>query len=172
MGPASILVSDRFNTQNQFYGLQLGAETELRHGPWYATATGKVALGTVTHVADIAGSTVFTVPGLMTGSPGGLLAQPTNTGHFSHNRFAVLPEIGLKVGYQVNDNLRVYAGYNLLYLSKAVRPENLIDRTVNVTQLPSVIGPGTLTGPARPMFNFKDTDFWAQGVSCGLEIRY
>ena len=33
--------------------------------------------------------------------------------------------------------------------------------------------PGTgLLGPLRPAALFKDTDFWAQGVTAGIELRY
>jgi hypothetical protein len=172
MGPATIRVIDNFHTLNQFYGGQIGIDTELRRGPWFLTATGKLALGDVNQIADITGNTMFAVAGMTSASAGGLLTQPTNIGHFSRNRFAVLPEVGIKVGYQLGEHVRLYAGYNFLYLSKAIRPENLIDRTVNVTQLPSIVGPGMLSGPPRPVFVFRDTDFWAQGVSFGVEFRY
>ena len=86
--------------------------------------------------------------------------------------FAVVPELGINVGYQINPLWRVFVGYNFLYLSDVVRPGNQIDRVVNTTQLPSVLGPGMLVGPARPTFVMKGTDFWAQGLSVGLEFRY
>jgi hypothetical protein len=171
-GPAVLLVSDRFQTFNQFYGGQIGAETELRRGPWFLTVTGKLALGEVHQEVDIQGNTTFSVPGLTTTTTGGLLAQPTNIGHFARDRFAVLPELGLKFGYQVNEHLRLFTGFNFLYINKVTRPGAEIDRTVNETQLPSIIGPGTLSGPARPALFFRDTDFWAYGVSFGLEFRY
>jgi hypothetical protein len=39
---------------------------------------------------------------------------------------------------------------------------------VNATQIP----PGTLVGPARPTYLNKQTDFWAQGISFGVEVHY
>jgi len=103
---------------------------------------------------------------------GGVLALPSNSGHFSRDRFAVVPEIDINIGYQVTDHLRAFVGYSFLYSSNVVRPGDIIDRTVNLTQLPSNLGPGSLTGPARPMIIVRDTEFWAQGMNFGLEFRY
>ena len=47
---------------------------------------------------------------------GGLLTVPgTNIGRFSQSRFAVVPEIGLNLGYQVTQRMKVFVGYNFLY---------------------------------------------------------
>ena len=52
------------------------------------------------------------------------------------------------------------------------RPTDQIDRTVNPTLVPANLSFGSTMGPARPAVNFQKTDFWAQGVSFGFEIRY
>jgi hypothetical protein len=59
-----------------------------------------------------------------------------------------------------------------MYWSSVVRPGDQIDTTINRTQLPSVFAPGMLVGAPRPGFQFHPTDFWAQGVSFGLELQY
>lgn len=131
-----------------------------------------MALGDAHQEVRIAGSTVFTDPvGNSVRQPGGLLALPTNMGSYSRDKFAVVPELGINVGRQLTDHLRVYVGYNLLYWSSVVRPGDQIDFVVNPTQLPTPAGPGVLVGPARPAFSFRDTDFWAQGVNLGVEFR-
>jgi hypothetical protein len=176
VGPAGILVLDQFKTWNQFYGGQVGADTEFGYGRWFLGLNGKVALGTLHQVVDINGSTTFSQPGVNPSTvQGGLLAQPTNIGRFSRDRLAVLPEFGLKLGYQFNDHLRVFVGYNLLYINNVVRPGDQIDRTINITQIPNVTSPPSgepVRGTPRPLFTFRSTDFWAQGVNCGLEFRY
>jgi hypothetical protein len=101
---------------------------------------------------------------------GGLLTQPTNIGERDRNVFSVVPEIGVNVGYQVTDGLRVFAGYSFMYWTNVVRPGDQVDRVVNVTQLPG--SPVPFSGPARPAFSWNDTDFWAQGFNLGLEMRY
>ncbi len=172
-GGSAILLQDQFGTHNNFYGGQLGAEIELRQRCWSLNLLGKVALGDTHQVININGSTVFAVPGMpVSVQQGGLLALPTNIGHFSRDRFAVLPEAGVKLGYQITDHLRAFVGYSFIYLSDVARPGHQIDRVINVTQLPSQAGPGAFVGSPRPFPTLKATDFWAQGVSFGLELRY
>ncbi len=139
----------------------------------FLVTTASVALGTSHEEVDVHGNTAITPPGGgRTVLAGGILALPSNSGHFSRDRFAVVPEIGINLGCQVTPHLRAFVGYGFLYVSNVVRPGSLIDRTVNLTQIPSNLGPGTLIGPARPALVLRDTDFWAQGINFGLEIRY
>jgi hypothetical protein len=164
---------DQFQTRNNFYGGQIGLKKDWRWKRWDFELKAKVALGDMSEHVDINGATTITQPGMAPATfPGGLLAQPTNIGSYNRNTFAVVPEGGLTIGYQVTERLKIFVGYDFLYVSNAVRPGNAIDRGVNPTQLPSVGGAGQLVGPARPAFVFKDSDYWAQGVSLGLEFKY
>jgi hypothetical protein len=166
-------IFDSFQTENQFYGGQIGARTELRWGRLFTDLTAMLALGSVTETVDINGATRQTSPGgVVTVRPGGLLALPTNIGHYSRNQFAVLPQANVAVGYQVTRHLRASVGYTFLYCSNVVRPGDQIDRVVNPTLLPTNLGPGAASPTARPAFAFHDSDFWAQGISFGLEFRY
>jgi hypothetical protein len=84
----------------------------------------------------------------------------------------VVPEFNLNVGRQVTDSLRLFVGYTFLYMSNVVRPGDQIDTTVNTTQLPDYTGPGTLSGPARPAFTWRDTGMWVQGINVGAQLRF
>jgi hypothetical protein len=173
IGGNTFAIQDQFDTSNRFYGGQIGARGEIRRGRLFADCTGKIALGAVDEVVDIRGVTVITpAQRAATVTTGGLLALPTNIGHHTRSRFAVLPEGELDVGYQVTDTIRVSIGYNFLYLSNAVRPGDQIDRVLNPNQIPFNGSTGGLVGAPRPAFNFHDTDFWAQGIRFGLEFRY
>jgi hypothetical protein len=166
-------VLDHFGTHNNFYGGQLGFEVGFKLNRWSLDLLGKAALGNTHEIININGSTSFSVPGTPTSlQPGGLLAQPTNSGHFTRDHFAVLPEAGVKLGYQVTNHVHLFVGYSFVYLSDVARPGGAVDRGINVSQLPSQFGPGTLAGPARPALTTKGTDFWAQGINFGLEFRY
>jgi hypothetical protein len=170
---ATFDVSDRFATRNQFYGGQIGLRQEFGWRNWRLDLSTKLALGDTHERVDIAGGTIITpAGGAPTSFNGGLLAQPTNSGRFSRDKFSVVPEVGLNLGYQFNDHWRLFVGYNFLYWSDVVRPGDQIDRAVNPTQLPRLTGSSTLVGPARPAFMFNDRDFWAQGVNFGVEFRY
>jgi hypothetical protein len=170
---ARINVMDSFATRNQFYGGQIGVNREWRRGRWFMDFKGKLALGDTHQTITINGSQTIVQPnGTVLTSQGGLLALPSNIGRFSQDRFSVVPEIGLNLGFQFNDRLRVFVGYNFLYWSSVVRPGEQIDRVIDVTQIPNFPTGAIPTGQARPAVLFKTNDFWAQGINLGLEFRY
>jgi hypothetical protein len=169
--PGTIMVQDRFATRNRFYGGQVGLDGEFRWCRWFLDLNGRVALGGVNQVVDIQGATRVSDPTGVTVSQGGLLTQRSNIGTYSRDRFAVAPEMTLNFGYQVTDCLRLFVGYNFLYVSSVVRPGEQIDRAVNPTQIPRLGGTG-LMGPANPAFSFRGNDFYAHGVNFGLEFRW
>jgi hypothetical protein len=174
LGGTSVAASDRFGGRNTFFGGQLGMEGELHYGRFFVDLWGKLALGGMREIVTINGTTVLTGSnGVSTALPGGLLAQPSNSGRYSQEVFAVVPEVGINFGLQLTANLRVRVGYTFLYVSSVVRGGDQIDRTVNLTGRPGLLGvPVPPTGPARPVFDFRDTDFWAQGLNAGLEFRF
>jgi Putative beta barrel porin-7 (BBP7) len=172
-GTSNIIVSDRFGTHDQFYGGQIGLDTEGRWGRWFLAGTFKLAMGDMVERLNIGGNTTFTLPGAAPVTQnGGVLALASNIGTFSRNRFAVIPEVGLKFGVNITPHWRIFAGYNFMYLSDVVRPGDQIDRRVNTNQFPSVFQGTTLAQPALPAPLFKTTDFWAQGLTAGMEFRY
>jgi hypothetical protein len=169
VGTFAISVTDQFATTNDFNGLDLGLTGESHYGAWTLEWTGKVAVGGNYSTAQINGSTTIAVGG---GAPatsaGGLLALPSNMGNFSRTRFAVVPELSLKAGYQVTSQLRVQAGYDFLYWSNVVRPGNVIDTGINPSQIP----PGALVGASRPAPRLDGSDFWAQGIDLGAVLSF
>ena len=161
--PVVFALNDSFQVHNRFNGGQIGFESEWRRNRWSLDLKAKVALGDVSESVNINGSTVAN--GAFAAH--GLLAEPSNIGSYHRDRFAVSPDIGLNLGYQVTDHMRAFVGYDYLYLSDVVRAADQVDLRVNPNQLRGVAG-----GPALPAFNFHSSDFWAQGVSFGLEFRY
>jgi hypothetical protein len=165
--------TDRFDTGNYFYGGQVGGQVEYWMGRLFAGGLLKVALGDNRQVVGINGNTLVTgTSGLVTAHPGGIFALPSNIGRYGRDEFAVVPEVGLTLGFQVSCHLRASVGYNFLYLSNVVRPGDQIDRAINPTQFLPILGAGTATGPALPAFHFKNTDFWAHGANVSLEFRF
>ena len=164
-------VLDQFDTTNNFHGADLGLAGEFRRGPWVFEWVAKVALGGNGGGVDIGGVPTVTVPGFApTVNPGGLLALSSNSGHFDVNRFSVVPEVGVKVAYQVTPRVRVFAGYDFLYWTNVVRPGGQIDTAVNPMLLPPVTPP--IAGPIRPAPLLATSDIWVHGISVGLEFRY
>jgi hypothetical protein len=178
IGPISDVFQtmDQFDTTNNFYGAQAGLRASSGRGPWTVSGTFKLALGAMVESADIDGF-LLTNDYNGYGSPqrlsGGYFAQPTNMGNHSRTAFAVLPEIGLNVGYEVTPWMNIFLGYTFLYTNNVVRPGDQIDRGINPTQNPSFNGViSQLIGPARPAHSFHESDFWAQGLNMGVVIRF
>jgi hypothetical protein len=171
LGGSQFVVQDSFSTHNQFYGGQLGLRAAASLGRFSTVANLKVALGDCQQLVDIHGFTQITTPaGAVTTQPGGLLALPSNSGRFFGDRFAVVPEANLAVGYQVTDHLSISIGYTFLYSSDVARPGDQIDRAINPGALP--ITGATSVPSSRPAFSLQGTDFWAQGLTFGLELRF
>ncbi len=163
-------ITDRFRTQNQFNGPVVGLNWERRFGYWFAGVRTTVAMGVSHEVVTINGSTAIAPPGGAASTfPGGLLTQPTNIGRYSSNRFAVVPDVGVRFGVQVTERARVFVGYDFLYWSSVVRAGDQIDLRVNPNQ---IAPPQPLNGPAVPAFTPRRTDYWVQGIGVGAEFRF
>jgi len=172
-GGSSITIADQFDTHNYFYGGQIGAQMEIYWGRLSVNAVGKVALGATHEVVDIHGATAITsAAGTTVVTPVGFLAAASNSGHFSRDVFAVVPEIGITVGWQITTQLRASVGYTFLYCSSVARPGDQIDVGLSGTQLPTDTRFNPGAGPARPAVLLRGKDFWAQGINFGLEFRY
>ncbi len=168
-----IVVNDDFNTRNQFYGGQIGYRLGWTHNRWSVDWLAKVALGDTHQVVDIQGNQLITTPaGATSLFNGGLLALPSNIGSFSRDRFAVVPETDLVLGFRVTNHLKLLIGYSFLYWSSVVRPGSQIDRVIDVSQIPNSGLMATPTAQGRPAVLFKSTDFWAQGISFGMEFTF
>jgi len=176
--PADIFrTEDAFETDNSFYGGQLGVRSEHRWGRFFVQVAGTVGLGAMHQAVDIRGSLVaneFTQFGEPHTFPGGYFAQPTNIGEHARDVFAVLPEGRVTLGLQLTPWAALTVGYTFLYASDVVRPGDQIDRGINPTQNPSFTGavPAPLVGPARPAFRVHGADVWAQGLTVGVALRY
>lgn len=158
---------DLFDTKNTFNGAEIGVEARQTFGRWSLEALAKLGLGHTRSVVEIEGQTLVDVPGGGTTiADGALLAQETNIDRYTRNDFAVLPELGLTLGFQVTSWLQLRAGYTFLYWSNVVRPARQIDR--NVSQLP----PDAPAGALRPAFEFDQEDYWLQGANFGAEFRF
>ena len=169
--------TDSFDARNRFFGLQVGARAWYDSGPWVGSAFGKIALGSMQQRVSINGSLVtndFNGYGAPQSFTGGYFALPTNSGDHSRSTFAVVPEVGINVGYRLSPQAIVYLGYSFLYASSVVRPGEQVNRNINPTQVVTYGGepPAKPVGAAQPAFNFNTTDFWAQTLAVGIAYRF
>lgn len=151
--------NDEFHTCNQFYGGQIGARASYTYDRFFVDLCGKVALGVTHQEVSMNGNLTqaFYTDGTDNwGNPvqyvqvgqtlnHGLLAQPAV---YSRNRFTVVPELGINVGYQFTNYIRASLGYSFMYWSSVARPG---DQVFGV--------PGA-------------SSFWAQGLNCSLGLNF
>jgi hypothetical protein len=171
--PSSLTVFDHFHNYNHFYGGQVGGRVYWRPSRFDVGVTGKLALGSTQRLALIDGLTTLNTPGASpVTNPGGILAQPTNSGRFFNQSFGVIPQLDLDVGWWLTPLVRLSVGYEFLYWGSLARPGNQIDTTVNPAQVPRDPNFGNGLGDARPAFQLHTSAFWAQGFHFGVLFQY
>jgi hypothetical protein len=165
----SLRTVDRFGARNQFYGGQLGLRGETRMGQFFASFTGQLAVGDMAETATTTGVAIQAPAGPVRG---GFFVQNSNFGRLSADRLALIPQLDFQAGMDVTERIRVHVGYDFLYVSDVVRPGDQIDRRINFTQQPAPVAGGALMGAPLPAPQFRQSDFWAHGISLGLTLRF
>jgi hypothetical protein len=171
--PGAFEIADRFDTKNQFNGIDLGIKSRHTRGYWTFDGLVRLAIGNTRQTVKINGQSTINDPSsvpAVQAFPAGFLALRSNIGEYRQNQFAVVPEFGLTCGYQLTDHIRLTVGYTGIYWSNVVRPGQHMSRDINPNLLPPVANP--TTGTNRPGFAFDTTDYWAQGINLGGEYRW
>jgi hypothetical protein len=159
---------DLFDTNNTLHGGTLGVQFGEERGMVTWNVLAKVSLGNTRQDAIVDGDTIVTVPGFApVASVGSLYALPTNIGTYHRDRFAVLPEVDLNIGYRVTRSWTARFGYTFLLWNRVAQAVQQIDQNVNPTQIS-----GGLVGEPAPTFSFRNSDYWLQGINFGMECRY
>ena len=161
---------DQFKTRNRFYGASLGARGRYTFGPMFVEGTGRVSFGASQEVLTVNGGYQdYNAPFASSFGPYGIFAMPANEGRFSRTKFAVVPEVQVRLGYNITSSITLTVAYDLLYDSNVIRPGDQINRNIPKGQTFQQDGTAaSLTSPARL---FKTTDFLAQGIAFGLTFH-
>ncbi len=189
----SIDVFDRFATENEFMGGEIGYETEWEHQRWSLNFLSKLAIGNTRQRVRVTGSTTIDDGlGTVSVTDGGLLTQRFvhpgadliagnaddfvvgNIGDYKRDEFSMIPEIGLTLGYNLTQRLKLTGGYTLLYWSNVLRPGDQIDLDVNGNLLNrnGTPDPATIVQGDHPRFVFHQTDLWLHGLNLGAEYTW
>ncbi len=167
---------DSFRAINNFNGGQLGLRGVLSYERWSLFTDLKLAMGNMNSAMTIEGSSSLYENALghvVQTLPGGVLALPSNSGTVSENRFAVIPEGNFTVSYQLHSNFRVFAGYNLLYLSNVIRPGDHINSVVDSRQIPTDQNYNPSVNGIAPSFpGLVHRDLLAYGFNIGFEFGF
>lgn len=168
IGATTRVGRDYFDSENQFHGFDLGTMVQFRRGCWSLDLISKVGIGNTHSVVLINGTAV---QGGVQQAPGSILAVSTNIGRHETDRFSMVPELGMNVGYQINPCWRLTAGYNFLYWSSVYRAGDQIDLHVNPDLWPPVAINPAAAGQ-WPQYPARVNDYWVQGLNLGIEAQW
>ena len=130
-------VDDSFRARNDFHGSEIGLRTRLYRGRWSLEVLTKVALGNTHQIVTIDGQTIVTPTGQATQiRDGGVFAVRTNEGTYTRDSFTMIPQVGVELGYQVNDSWRAFLGYNVLYWATVIHAAEQIDLNIDPRNIP------------------------------------
>jgi hypothetical protein len=155
-------IVDRIEVDNEFHGGQVGLRGSVAGDVWSLSVLGKIALGVNHEVVTVNGRQRVDVAGAFrVDSPFGTLTQGSNIGRHSQHKFAVIPELSIDLACRLTDNVRLSAGYTLIYFTRAVRPGDQIDLLIDPTQT-----------VAQPSFSFEGSGLLVQGLHASLIVNY
>lgn len=149
--------SDLFGAENEFHGGQFGAIAEFQDGPFSWRMMGKISVGNMRQTGSATGT--FSVNGT-TVSNTGIFAQTDNSGEYTRNVFAYIPEGNIDMIYAVNCNWDFKLGCTFIYFSDVITGGSLI--STNVDPIAQTAGP----------FAFTEQDYWVLGMNFGGEFHY
>ncbi|MCP4193407.1 MAG: BBP7 family outer membrane beta-barrel protein [Planctomycetaceae bacterium] len=161
---------DHFRAENEFHGGELGLVGRWQRGCWSLELLGKTALGNSRQDVLIDGQTTTVDDSVDPSSTveyaGGVLAQPANLGSYSKDELAYVTELGVSAQYDFSCQLRVSVGYSFIYWSDVSRVLDHVSPEIDPGEIPPATGGGTST------FDFITDNFWAQGLTAGIEYQF
>ena len=159
--------NDLFDTDNNFHGGQIGFESVIANGRWFARSLTKVHLGNMQQTVRIQGNSSDTTPPAAGSTANSGLLALGNQGTFERDEFTFIPEMNFKLGYRFRDHVEMSVGYTFMMFDSLVLAGDHVDRNIDPTAL-NTDGPfGT-----SPAFEFNDSSLWLQGIDLGLAITF
>jgi hypothetical protein len=169
----TFFVQDRFRTENEFNGGEIGIQGIGKHCWWWLDGMAKVAMGQQQRNVSIDGTTVITVPNVGTvAAAGGLLtSSQTNIGEFHDSDFVFIPEFRLGGGVKVTKCCSLRAGYDVIIWSDVARAASQLPRSLQVDprNLPPVQPGG---GPDPAFAGIRGSELIAHGLDVSVAFQW
>lgn len=180
---------DQLAAQNHFFGAELGLRGEYRWSRFFLTAEARAALGGTVQVLNLQRNTTalpampvmpaFSPP-LLPPSVGAGYGWTTQSNtlaanssqHFYTGAFGFVPEGMLRLGCQLTPHLRVSLGYTFIWWNNVVRPGDQWNGVVGDYTRGQFSWSNLWNDMRRPFDSLQHSDFWVQGITTGLELRY
>lgn len=189
---------DSFKTLNNFYGAQIGLRGQFDENIWFGSAVVKGGVGVVNKKIDIQGKSnnlggnlFYLVKGPAEKLDGGVFVQKSNQGSHEHNHFSGIFETSLCGGFNLTSLIKVFVGYDFLWISNISRPGKQINRKINPTRTSLASASRRTAGPTvgpipfgisrgaelpqgkkEPRAYSKSGHFWAKGIMAGISVMF
>lgn len=142
-------LTEAFNTNNNLFGGQVGAELEFGILEYLSLrTTAKGVFGGDWQDVDVVGP-----------SSGGFLTGPGNRGDRSRVSSGAAVDLGMGLVFHLTPNLHVHIGGNVMYLSNVLRSMDQFDLAGAAVGNPVLLRPNV-------------TEIWMGGLAAGLEVRF
>ncbi len=158
-------LSDAIETRNDFHGGEFGLEHFRQRNRWILELGVRAALGNLRRRFEARGQSDVLVPGVLESSSDGGFLVPVGLVTETSNKFAVLPQLRVGLGFMPRPNLRLHTSYDFLYLNRVSRPGSLMPQAIDGSGL--LRGGGTTTLPAA-----DSESVWLQGISFRATVNF
>ncbi|OAI54037.1 hypothetical protein AYO44_03910 [Planctomycetaceae bacterium SCGC AG-212-F19] len=183
-GTQTATTTDSINGYNDFVGPQIGASFEFPVcWGFYVSGYGKLAIGDMHQRFDVTGNTTGTTP-----QAGGMIVGGSDQPHQTSDRICFMPEGNLTIGYTCGSCLRLFAGYDVTFMSAVSKLTNVTfagttaqtitlstsgntSSTGGTTSGGNATSSGTLSA-SSPGIRISSASTSLQGLNIGLELRW
>ncbi len=168
--PDIVSLGHLLQTTNNFYGGQLGVQGRWMNEVLVLDLAARAGLGLNQEHLEATGHTLLTGPAGTTQFLFGGLFVPPNLSRADRSPIGYMSEVNVRLGYRITRNWIASVGYTFLYWGNIIRPEGQINPNIDPRNVPASLS----YNPAAPVppFGLQATNFWAQGLTFGLEYRY
>ena len=150
-------LKNRFAATNDFHGGIIGLRAAMQWRCWQLSLAGKLSLGEMRSRVKISGGyrsdpTTALIVGFV---------QESNRGSHTKTQWELIPQLNLRLSYQLNQSMALSVGYLLVYWPKLFLAGEQVDPAITVTD--------TIAAPKAVE---RLSSFWLQGVTAGLHFRF
>ncbi len=176
--PRPFTMFDTFDAKNTFHGGVVGLQGEYTLGRLSLSMLSKLGVGNMNQRVQIGGNSSAGDPEVF--FAGGLLTKPVvgpngNIGTYRDDILSIIPEVEVKLLYEVTRGLELSLGYSFAYWTNVAMAGDQIDTTTyNGYVWPQVdrneiLSPNT--GNSPNFTGIHDAGFWAQGLTFGVTLK-